>query len=170
MRGAALPGWALVFLRVQPAESPPRSGPWAGVPSPLRNRATITSQQPSWRRLSVCCAETRLGAPGGFPQGGRDKSRPGRHECLRHVAIADNVQSFLGGPLVLPKVEFRRIGGADPLGGTLWVRRPPWPAPPDWAAPDSSGEKRDEGILAQRAPRPGGPPHIDGQVSRETGH
>src|ERR1035441_11135663 len=33
-------------------------------------------------------------------QEGRDESRPGRQECLRHIGTADNVKLFLRGSLV----------------------------------------------------------------------
>jgi hypothetical protein len=44
----------------------------------------------TWRRLSVCSAETRLGVPDAFRQEGRDESRPSRQKCLRHVVTADS--------------------------------------------------------------------------------
>jgi hypothetical protein len=37
-----------------------------------------------WRRLLVCCAGTRAGVCSTREEEGRDESRPGRQECLRH--------------------------------------------------------------------------------------
>src|ERR1017187_8294684 len=48
-----------------------------------------------------------------------------------------------------------QVGGADPLVRGRRPRRPGTVA----QALDPSDEKRDEGVPAQRAPRPGGPPH-----------
>jgi hypothetical protein len=44
----------------------------------------------TWRRLSVCSAETPLGVLRAFEQVGRDESRPGRQECLRHVGVGES--------------------------------------------------------------------------------
>jgi hypothetical protein len=44
-------------------------------------------------------------------------------------------------------------------GGPPGPQPAPWPACRRLQAPESPRKERDEGVLAQRAPRPGGPPH-----------
>ena len=57
--------------------------------------------------------------------------------------------------LVFPIPRTGTNYGADPLG----PQPAPWPACRRLQAPESPRKERDEGVLAQRAPRPGGPPH-----------
>src|SRR5674476_1669844 len=54
----------------------------------LRDHAKITSQPPTWRRLSVCRVPTLRDALWSTPGRRPDESGRGRHECRRHIARA----------------------------------------------------------------------------------
>src|ERR1035437_10207380 len=70
----------------------------------LRDHARITSQPPTWRRLSVCRVPTPRDALWSTPGRRPDESGRGRHECRRHIAHAANVKLFLRGPLAYRKI------------------------------------------------------------------
>src|ERR1039458_10260972 len=61
--------------------------------------------------------------------------------------------------LSFPNSEDRHKLWGGPPGPGCPRGRAPWPACRRLQAPESPRKERDEGVLAQRAPRPGGPPH-----------
>ena len=67
----------------------PRCGCCEVIPARLlRKRATITSQQPKWRRHSCLQRRDSSRRSARLQARGREESRPSRHECLRHIDSA----------------------------------------------------------------------------------
>src|ERR1022692_4688511 len=92
-----------------PGQSARRLGP----------NAPVLSWRGLWRGLSVCRAETRLGAWAGCAKDeDRDKSRPGRHECLRH-RVAACKESPPAASTKSPRLNTRPV--SDPSSTAPWL-------------------------------------------------
>jgi len=74
-----------------------RRGLQSAAPAELRDHARMTSQPPTWRRLSVCRVPTHRDAFWSTSGRRPDESGRGTHECVRHMAHAANVKLFLRG-------------------------------------------------------------------------